>query len=228
LRAACDRAKQLQQQWKGIGQAHPRHDHKLWQEFRTASDALFNKRDAEARSRQQAREASVHEAEALVQAYAALAAQDDAKVVAEESARIEEAFRGMELPREKTAALREKFQAARQQLESARRERAGKAKREKQEARIQAWTALPASDDTRRAGDLILDLEILLELPSPEAEQEARRARQMQRLQSRGLRKGDEGEARQLLETLLKTGVATEQQAALGQRLRAALDKLGL
>lgn len=228
LRSACDRAKQLQQQWKGIGQAHPKHDHKLWQEFRAASDALFNKRDADAKSRQQAREASVHEAEALVQAYAALATQDDAKLVAEESARIEAAFRGMELPREKAAALREKFQAARQQLEAAGRERAGRAKREKQEARIQAWAALAAGDDASHAADLILDLEILLELPSPETEHEARLARQMQRLQSRGLRKGDAGEARQLLDTLLKTGVAADQQPALGQRLRAVLDKLGL
>lgn len=42
---AINEVKELQQQWRTIGYAGPKHDNELWQTFRTINDSVFTKRD---------------------------------------------------------------------------------------------------------------------------------------------------------------------------------------
>lgn len=227
LRSACDQAKQLQQEWKGVGQAHAKVDHRLWQDFRAACDALFNKREAEFKARQDARESSVKEAEALIRSLTALV-DGNSKSLEAEMAVLEEKFRGLSLPKEKSKALNDAFQAQRQRMEQARRDQQNRQRQEKREARLQEWVNKAVDDDSHdsaRAHTLLLDLEIVLELPSPDAGQ--RRERQMQRLQERGLRKGNGDESETLLAELLKTIIARSDVTPLGERLSHVLRKIG-
>lgn len=205
LRAACDEAKQLQQQWKTIGQAHAKADHKLWQEFRAACDALFGRREEEFKTRQASRDAVLQKAEELITAYEKLAT-DNARGMRSAAAELDDAFQALALPREKATALKQRLQAARQRFEQACREQAGQERLAKVETVVRDWEqkAQPAVADADKAEQLLLDLEILLELPSPPPLQSARRERQLQRLQTRGLRKGGE-ETRSLLTELLQT-----------------------
>lgn len=223
LRAACEQAKHFQQEWKAIGNAHPRVDRKLWTEFRGACDTLFGRREAEFKSRQAGREALLHRAEEIVTALEAMAT---APAVAAGAAALEEDFAALDLPRDKAATLRHRLQAARQRLDQAQRERVAGARREKRDSLVRAWEEKARPDASAgKAGQLLLDLEILLELPSPPPLQDARRDRQMQRLQSRGLRRSQE-ETGQLLAELLQTPpMQDEHLPELAERLRQVLQK---
>ncbi|MFZ5560412.1 MAG: DUF349 domain-containing protein [Pseudomonadota bacterium] len=225
LRAACDEARRLQQEWKSIGQAPARVDHKLWLAFRAACDALFARREEEFKTRQAERDASLQQAEELIAALekrATESAQDSAA----EASRLETAFAALELPREKAQALRQRFGKARRQLEESRRQQAAAAREEKREGVVRAWEGRAAETAAaQKAEQLLLDLEILLELPSPEALQDTRRERQMQRLQLQGLRRND-AEARQLLTELLQTPPAKSGNLPeMAARLRQVLEK---
>jgi hypothetical protein len=225
LRSACDQAKQLQLEWKGVGQAHAKVDHRLWQDFRAACDALFNKREAEFKARQEARDSSVKEAEELIRSLTTLV-DGNSKGHEAEIAALEEKFRGLTLPKEKSKALNDAFQAQRLRIEQARRDQQNRQRQEKREARLQEWASKAVDDDSHdsaRAHTLLLDLEIVLELPSPDADQRSQRL--MQRLQERGLRKssGDEGET--LLTELLRTVVSKTDLPAMTTRLNAVLQK---
>jgi hypothetical protein len=53
VHSAIEQTKTLQQQWKTVGITRPREDQKLWQQFRTACDGVFARRNAQ---REQAHE----------------------------------------------------------------------------------------------------------------------------------------------------------------------------
>lgn len=227
LRAACDEAKRLQQEWKGVGQAHPKVDHKLWKEFRAACDALFGKREAEYKARQASRDEAVQKAEELLAAYEALGG-DAAPANATVAGELETAFQALQLPRDKAQALRQRFNAARNKLQQAQREKAAQARGDKLEARIAAWQqgASAGTDGGARVAELLLDLEILLELPSPADLQDARRERQMQRLQEKGLGRSD-SEVPELMRELLQTPPAQDDKLPqLAARLRQILQRV--
>lgn len=230
-RSACDQAKALQQEWKAIGAGSYKTDQRLWQEFRAASDALFAKRDGEFKARQEARDALTQQAGELIQSMQQLAVSADVKALGSEAARLEEAFQALELPRDKGDSLRRQFDAARKQFENAAREQAHQARVRAQSEKVEQWMARGAETgdgialQDEKAAQLLLDLEILLEIPAQPELQEARRARQMQRLQSQGLRK-QSGEQQNLLDELLQT--APLSNAALpgfAERLRVILGK---
>lgn len=72
VRAAIEEAKNLQAQWREIGQARPAQERKLWSAFRKACDELFARRDqareavhAERKAQEQRAEVLCAEAEAL-------------------------------------------------------------------------------------------------------------------------------------------------------------------
>lgn len=224
LRAACDQAKQFQQEWKAIGPAHPRADRKLWQDFRSACDALFNRREADFKSRQADRDAALQQARDLLDAYERLA-DDGAAADSGAATHLEDAFAALELPRDQAAPLRQRLQAARARLEQTRRDARAGARREKQESMVRAWEEKARPEAADKAGQLLLDLEILLELPSPAPLAEARRTRQMQRLQARGLRKGTEETGVLLAELLQTAPVRDEHLPEMAERLRQVLQK---
>ncbi|MDF2445207.1 MAG: hypothetical protein K0S46_443 [Moraxellaceae bacterium] len=225
LRAACTEARQFQQDWKAIGQAHAKVDHRLWQEFRAACDALFGKRDEAVKSRQESFNASVQRAEELIAACEALVA-GETRAMPSAAAELETAFQALALPRENSQALKQRFQTARQRVDQACRQQQECERREKQDNVVRAWEqkATPADGTASKAGQLLLDLEILLEIPSPTPLQDARRERQMQRLQARGLRRSSD-EAGSLLAELLQTAPTQEQLPEMAERLRQVLQK---
>ncbi|MDI1302950.1 MAG: DUF349 domain-containing protein [bacterium] len=241
LRAACDQTKLLQQQWKGLGQANPKADRKLWDNFRTACDVVFARRDAEFKTRQDTRDAAVTEAGRLIAATENLGVtagseSANSKTISAELAQLDEAFRALSLPREKSEALRQTFSAARQHIEHALRTRAGQEHLARRESTVSDWEsgiALLRYDDaplhTEKAETLMLDMEIMLGLPTPEAQQSARRERQIVLLQKKGLRsRAEDHQANALLKEFLKTGpLAEEAVAPLAARLRVVLEKTG-
>jgi exonuclease SbcC len=146
LAAAMSAAKTLQRRWKDemthVGLRHGA-DHKVWQRFRTACDAVFARRDAEQAEVQAQRAKRDEERKAEVEA----AREIEAKKKAKHAARFAE-MAG------KTANVTD--------------------------APVDALARGHAERDA-----LLLDLEIALELPTPESHAAARRARNLVRLQDR-------------------------------------------
>ena len=77
VQVAIDGAKKLQQQWKVTGVTRQREDQKLWQQFRSACDAVFARRDAEKLQATASLQQDIAKAEDLCKQIEALAAQDD-------------------------------------------------------------------------------------------------------------------------------------------------------
>lgn len=226
-RQACDTARQLQQEWKVIGQAHHKVDRQLWQDFRAACDAVFQKRDAEFQSQKSEREAQVKLAEECIAAMETLSAEDMA-ILRQEADMLEERFRTLNLPRDHANALRQRFQTARKAIDKTLHDHQAAARREKQNTIISAWQALEIEESEATKTQILtqlLDLEILLEIPSPEAWQTQRRERQMQQLQERGLRKLSYKEAQALIDELFKTPAPASIRAECSQRLQKILEK---
>ncbi len=255
LRAACDAARALQAEWKTLGQAHPKDERQLWQGFRAACDAVFARREQDYKARQQARDDLQQQAEELLLALEALAADGD-PARAGEAARLEESFRALLLPRESAGPLKARLQKALTRYADASRAQQQATASAARETVLNAWLAMPAGDagdevlaalpaalrhalqqrpqtgDTADAGARflagVLDLELALELPSPPAQEEARRARQMQWLTEKGLRSKAQ-DTRSTLLAVLGIGpldAATAQDAV--PRLRAILEKTAI
>ena len=65
LRTAISEAKQLQKAWSNIGITHRSDDRRLWKEFRSACDQIFDRRNQENQARDQERNEQLRLAEAL-------------------------------------------------------------------------------------------------------------------------------------------------------------------
>jgi len=133
VRAATQRAKELQAQWKEIGAAQPAVDRRLWKEFRAACDAVFLRRD-EARNQQDAeRQANLARAQALCEQAEALTQVEDEST---ESLRgklqsLREAFDGIgPLPRDEARGLNERLRRVEQALTERDRDRDRQRRRE--------------------------------------------------------------------------------------------------
>lgn len=71
LTQAMNDAKQLQQEWQGIGITEHKKDRALWKRFRTACDQVFARRDQERDARNEEFAAAEAEAKALIETYRA-------------------------------------------------------------------------------------------------------------------------------------------------------------
>lgn len=227
---ACDQTKALQQRWKTVGQAAPHIDHKLWLEFRQACDAVFHKREVENQSRQQKRDEQISQASTLIHAVEALL-NEEPSTLASKLKEIDDTFRALDLPREQASALRQQFNTASKLVTQKIDAHQSAQQHEKINHSIAAWEALELDTSLDKNEQLstfnlaLLDLEIMLEMPSPEAWQSQRRERQMQQLQSRGLRKASSNDAKTLLADILRTAVPKEAHQDARARLFAILQK---
>ncbi len=112
-RKATDEVKRLQEHWKSIGPVPREDDHKLWEEFRQQCDALFQKRQQEYASHNEALEGNKAKAIALcddLEKIAALSGQellDQAKRLPELRVAFEEID---ELPRANARQLQDRFE----------------------------------------------------------------------------------------------------------------------
>ncbi len=83
LQQAIDSAKRLQNQWKNIGRAHYKEDEKLWKEFRSHCDAVFEKKDKEVAEKRAEADAHIALGRACIDKLEALnALQGDALLAA--------------------------------------------------------------------------------------------------------------------------------------------------
>jgi hypothetical protein len=73
--SAAREARQLQQQWQALAKGPPRSDQALWQEFRAACNAVFERLDADRRERTERQAQARAEAEAVLGQLESLAAE---------------------------------------------------------------------------------------------------------------------------------------------------------
>lgn len=169
LESALNAARGLQDEWKRAGWADPRDDRALWQEFRGAVDAVFARRDAARDAERSAREAAAAEA---AQRRAEEEAKREQKKAAVRAARQAEVDAALALADAESAALAGDagdyagLQSiidtvpARAPLGQALRARLGNLAAGK--FAVDATTA-----NAEKLAALTLELEILLDLPSP-------------------------------------------------------------
>lgn len=126
LDSAIEQTKVLQREWRTTVPARQKDENRLWQSFRAACDAVFERRAAlyqaqtnELRDNLAAREAIC--AEAL----ACAAAEDDPRRLASAQREFEERWRaaqGLPIPRQSAAALAQRWHACRDEFERRRRQ----------------------------------------------------------------------------------------------------------
>ena len=108
-RAAIDRAKALQAEWKRVGRGRRKVEEPLWRAFREPIDPLFEELDRERGERRRARHEHAQELERLCREAEALADGDDPESATGPLARLEDEFNAHEpVP----AGLRQRFSAA--------------------------------------------------------------------------------------------------------------------
>jgi hypothetical protein len=108
-RAAVDRAKALQAEWKRAGRGRRKVEEPLWREFREPIDPLFEELDRERGERRRARHEHAQELERLCREAEALADGDDPDSATGPLARLEDEFNAHEsVP----SGLRQRFAAA--------------------------------------------------------------------------------------------------------------------
>lgn len=114
IRAATDRVKQLQTQWKTIGKSWHKEDQQLWQEFRKHCDAIFARRNEVFEAAKAARETVIQEAEGLLVQLNEFAQRsvDELKAAKAEIEAVQVAFSALELPKEAAKSLQQKLSAS--------------------------------------------------------------------------------------------------------------------
>jgi hypothetical protein len=114
-RKATDEVKRLQERWKSVGPVARDDDRKLWEEFRQHCDALFQKRQQEFASHNEALEANKSQAVGLCEELEKIAALSGPELL-EQAKRLPElraAFDELgELPKQNARQLQDKFERA--------------------------------------------------------------------------------------------------------------------
>jgi hypothetical protein len=146
IRKAIEEAKRLQEQWKGVGPVSRDDDRKLWEEFRQQCDALFQKRQQEFASHNEAQESKKAQAIGLCEEVEKIAGLADQELL-ENAKRLPElrlAFDAIEdLPKGNARQLHERFERAFDRCHRA------LAQKQANDAE-QGWTALfDAANDVR-------------------------------------------------------------------------------
>lgn len=147
LPQAIENAKQLQSQWKQVGQCRPREDQALWKQFRGYCDTIFARRQAEFDSADQARQAQAEEAKQLIQSLKALQATPLESVGAQR-AKIDElrtAYKQLnDLPRNQAQALNDDFYQTLKTLEQKQHQARAEAKERQRQQLFNAAEAVRA------------------------------------------------------------------------------------
>lgn len=135
---AIEQAKQLQSQWKNIGQCKRKDDQALWKRFRAACDGIFERRDLENEAQKEEREKSKAEAEAIIDKIEAmLSLRGEAFFTAKsELDSLSESFQNLgELPRDSAKAIFQRYHKALENIQS-------KTEYERRQANFSVWREL--------------------------------------------------------------------------------------
>lgn len=191
LQEAIELAKTLQQEWKAVGITRHRQDRKLWQAFRTACDAIFERRDARRdKQQEQARQAD-QQASAVLEQTRSVTREAGAEAL--ESALVEIGTL-QELP--VSGEIQKQVRDEQQRLRGAQQQIARATQIRQWQHQVRArLTDLSHSDDAPAhwpsladqvkdlsARELVIKAEILTGLESPEPDQSLRMELQVQRL----------------------------------------------
>lgn len=214
IREATRQAKALQQDWQSIGITDHRTDRQLWGQFRKACDAIFEKLEAQHQQQKEAQQQALHHANELVQRISALESQVDENTENQLQRLIEE-FNQSKQQNDNLKQVIKPFQSAVKQIKSAidnfktsqfkhyyggliehvfasthpLTNQLDASEQATGTAFLPQHLALfkqAPTDKQAAAGDILLRMEILAEIDSPEAEQERRMELQVARL-SEGL-----------------------------------------
>lgn len=115
LHQAIEGAKQLQAQWKTVGQCRPRDDQALWKQFRQHCDAIFERRQEQFQAADQERNAHAEEAERIIQQLRGLLdnGPESAGALRTRTSELKAAFHNLgELPRQRIQAINDEFHKA--------------------------------------------------------------------------------------------------------------------
>src|SRR5690606_8913564 len=103
----------LQKEWKKVGHAGPRNEHKLWKDFRSACDQFFNAKDAYYKNLESAFEENVKKKETFIKELEKQSLGEDPETVLQKIAEIGETFNAIgDVPSEKQRDLSQKYQKA--------------------------------------------------------------------------------------------------------------------
>ncbi|HEX4583736.1 MAG TPA: DUF349 domain-containing protein [Burkholderiaceae bacterium] len=235
LRGAMTEAKALQERWRNeAGSLRlPRgEEQRLWHRFRAACDAVFARRDSERAEQAAQREKRAQARVALLDAFEVTVAGTDAGQIKRALAQFRTEW---DASKPGAGAPSDALDQRARDLQQKTQQRIDALQRQAHRTRLDALAqqAAPAEDldeDALAAGReareaLLIDLEIALDLPTPEQSAPARRRRQLERLQDR-FRGGRE--QRPKAEELLSQWYATpaSPDEAMNQRVAAVVSKL--
>jgi DNA repair protein SbcC/Rad50 len=235
LRRATTGAKALQERWRN--EAGPLRlargdEQKLWNRFRAACDGVFARRDAQRAELDAQREQRAQARRTLLDGFAATLTGADANEIKRALAQ----FRaGWEAARAGAHESVDSLERQARDLQQQAQQRIDALRRGTYRARLELMAqraapiegvdaeALTAGCKAREA--LLIDLEIALALPTPDAYAPARRTRQLERLQRRfGGGPAQQPQAEELLARFYSTAALPD--AALEKRIAAAVRKL--
>lgn len=205
-RDAINKVRELQKQWQASAQALPlarNHETKLWANFKAATDAVFEQRDAAGKAREAGWKAERVRREELIGQLTALNTESPPEALRKTLASVDQEWRKGEASRNDAAKLDGQYRVAReaaqkllagsatrgwQRLCDALLKKCALAEQPAQDGYNTQWAALPPLStawekalETRRsaataaANEALLQLEMALDLPSPEAYASARR-----------------------------------------------------
>lgn len=153
LSEAIDAIKQLQQQWKDVGLTPRNADQKLWKQFRSHCDAVFNRLEQERAERKariddvvQQAEALLAEAEALVQSAEDNPANGQTSDSKQQLAELEQGFNALELPKSAHQRIRKGFARINDQLANHQKARQAAAERARWQGLLDRLQALASGD----------------------------------------------------------------------------------
>lgn len=147
LNQAIEGAKQLQAQWKNVGQCRPRDDQALWKQFRKHCDAIFERRQEQFQAADQEREANAEQAQAIIDQLKALEQQagTGAGTLRGQVTELKTAFRDLgPLPRAKMQAINDEFQKTLKTLDQRQRQARNQARERQRQQLFNAAEAVRA------------------------------------------------------------------------------------
>lgn len=193
LQEAIELAKTLQQEWKAVGITRHRQDRKLWQAFRTACDAIFERRDSRRNKQQENARQADRQASSVLEQTRSVTREAGAEAL--ENALIEIGAL-QELP--VSAEIHKQIRDEQQRLRGARQQTARAEQIRQWQHQVRArltgrpntghapahWPSLADQVKGISARELVIKAEILTGLESPESDQSLRMELQVQRLAS--------------------------------------------
>ena len=241
LNDKIDSLKGLQSKWKGIGFAGSKIDQKLWTEFRSINNPVFEQRDSD-------KKAQLAEAKALFEQFQSqfdeikvkLAEAEELAQLRELSDKVEQVFAEVKgLPKTEYEKLRKQNSAIKSEIEA----KVGQLRKLKESKSFvdlftaveaiangesadlsslkPAWQTAINSNNKQQRSLLTLQIEISANLDSPESEQKSRNETQMQMLSAK-LEQGEDYSLQDLLEKWLAAGIFDQQDIAMLERIKPA------